>query len=669
MPHSGTSTLLHQMLHCSQKDYPISKGLDVFSTVLFKDSIRDDGHFVILNKSEDEPNAMLLYSLSKFLLTKQLKLLPEVCQSEVPEFRNDEVKKQFLLISSKLKDNMQILDSNQALSKKVALSKLQSFISFCDVNINKAVNEFAFLIARKCNRGLLVFVLDIAFYTIESLKKKFDLSHDFYESKYREEEIQFLKSFIMIEYFMDTLRAMFSKENDRNKTIVVATHKQKLESTVDLEEKIDKLKKYFDEVLGQFGMASIPNIVTIFSDDEITKLLKELILRVRSNFGDNHYVKLKFMFYHSVLQSTGQLYITKEKAIMYGKDCGLDHEEIMEFFDLFQDSCFILQFDDYVILRIQEFFQGIEKIYYFEKRGQDKVTQDIKNGLYSHNLCCEIWKDYGKNTKVCDFYVSIFRIIGLIVKVKPAISGSPAIYFMPSNRSDYYMTKVTHESASLIIMLHTAYLPLHMQCMFVEEFKAKDKMDSFEIMDSSYCNATKIRLIVNGEPVKIAFIFFPKYIEVSIGIENETTEKNKCSVYSTVKTHCVVILNRIRKDDIPNLRYNFSIVCPRSKADKPHVIDFFRASIQTNFTCKECKNEGGKAENEVFADEQRNEDVPIVKQSKKLFSDEQWKHVRFYWVKSDHAGCVTHMDGKLIKLQYYLEVWQVWALRIPYLVR
>lgn len=50
------------------------------------------------------------------------------------------------------------------------------------------------------------------------------------------------------------------------------------------------------------------------------------------------------------------MFITKCEAFGLAIDYNLNETELNDFVELFQDSCFILAIDDYIILNIEEFF-------------------------------------------------------------------------------------------------------------------------------------------------------------------------------------------------------------------------------------------------------------------------------------------------------------------------
>jgi len=64
-----------------------------------------------------------------------------------PFFSNIAVKDHFLKLTAQLCTIMSSLESKDTTGTSMALSKRQSYINFCDINVNKAVNGFAYLLA------------------------------------------------------------------------------------------------------------------------------------------------------------------------------------------------------------------------------------------------------------------------------------------------------------------------------------------------------------------------------------------------------------------------------------------------------------------------------------------------------------------------------------------
>lgn len=89
LPNSGTTTLLMKLLN-RQRESGGSNGLDIYETMLFKDSVTGESRLRDITDTEDKNDAMLLFSLAKFLVTKHYKitisedfLQKELCNAQI----------------------------------------------------------------------------------------------------------------------------------------------------------------------------------------------------------------------------------------------------------------------------------------------------------------------------------------------------------------------------------------------------------------------------------------------------------------------------------------------------------------------------------------------------------------------------------------------------------
>ncbi len=613
LPNSGTSTLLQQMLNTS--DITTSKGLHMRHAVLFKDSVKDEGLFVVLNSPKEVAEDMFLYCFSKFLITKQLTLSKKLIKSSTPSFSNSKVKDTFLQRIAQLHETMNCIEKEDTAVTKRTLSKLQSYINFCDININKAVNEFAYLVARKCNKSLLIFALDMMFYTIDGMNKCFDISNEYFR-KYKQEELDFLQSYPVIMYFIDTIEALFLDGSSKDRVVIagISDHQSSMSP-------IDKLKQYLDYVCDAIHIEKF-DIVPVkkkgnesrltFDEEDIKQMREDLIRRIRSNFGNNHYIKLKYIFLYSVLQSTGRMFMTRDEAIALAEDCDIDQDEIYKFIELFETSCFLLAIDEYIILNIQGFFQGIEEVYFISAEDEEAI-REIQNGELTESTRKTVWKD----DKVCKFFTDVIMQVGLAVKL------SNDNLFMPSLRCKEYTTHASEDSTSLIIKFHNIRIPRHMQCKLIAGFQELNY--NVQLLESSYSNVTNIWFNLDDIEIKVRFIFFPKYVEVQLDQDKVLSKTSVYNAYSYIKSICIKVFNKIRNDDIPKMKYTLGIMCPKRYDDKdkniPHIAEFIRPTSPEHFKCQHCERHQTDCQPD-------------------------WNSERILWVESFQDVHTIHNDGE-----------------------
>lgn len=570
---------------------------------------------MILNGREDEHDAMLLISFAKLLVTKHFKVLPLKLMDQrhcSGLFDHPEVNEHFKRFCSKLANMITQLDKNtvEALNRKVAISKSQIFINFLDVNVNKAVYECLFIVGSWCKNGILINVLDLMHYSGIAFSEPLDLSNPRYCGKYKPEDVQLLKLHPAYHYFVEIIEATFASQRNREGALLVATHTDEFEDEHTCEERLHKMKVMIDGYSQEVGISEVisPNFIKVSNirrSDGYKRIKKKLISLIGSRFGENNYVMLKFMFFHSFLQSTNKMFLTQDKVREYGYGCGLDDKEIEQCLQLFHHSCFIFRIKDYVILSLTEFIEGLNKLYYIrnDENAPKGEVVPIEYGFLSYKLCRYIWGDNGGG--LCALYSSILGNVGLLVELKSKeVPDFSPVYFMPSLRMEYEEAEVSNESTSLIIDYNVSLIPFHKQCAFVKYFQSHPHMETVKVLDCSRYNVVKFRWSSFEGDVDIAILFRREYLEVSV----TSYSSNHACVYSTVKTACAEVLNRIRKEDITVLRYSFAVVCPRSGL-KPHFIPFQGHSDLPNCKCIACKENA--------------------------FSELEWENPRFWWVKTE----------------------------------
>ena len=615
LPHSGTSALLRKCLRISEKDYEPS-ALNVFSTAFFKDSVKSDGHLVVFSK-EDENDAMLLIVLTKFLTTKQFKLSLSFHDSEALLFDDSQVNEYFYAFCMKLVKLLEEIEKPAGKNPLIAVSKSHSFINFLDINVNKAVYECLFIVGSWCKNGFLINVLDMYYYSCERLRKNLDLSDSFFEGKYGKEEVEMFKLHPAYHYFVSIIEATFANHRDERRAIIVGTHKDDFEDDEAMGSRLAELKhmisSYAQEV--NISKATIPHIIPISSAKDSMDhihVLTSLTSLIEKSFGHNNYVLLKFMFFYSFLKGTNKMFLTPEESLEYGKKCELEENEIKDCLRILHDACFIFCINNFVILKIAEFIQGIEKLYYIRSASApEELKHNIEYGILTQKLCDHLWEENGSDSfGLCKFYIFTLCNVGLMIELKNY--KSPKEYFMPSLRINYEQPKKCNSSStSLFITFNVSLIPFHMQCKFIKHFQSKD--ENIQVVNCPSYNVLELKL---QNKVGLKFLFFREYLEVSIDIAHGESCSN-------MKTACAEVLNKIRKNVTPNLDYSFAVPCP--KGAKDHFFKLEEPCIVGNYRCSTCGAEVAESE---------------------------WQEETLLWMKSACNVITLHDDGKYNSNKY-----------------
>ena len=213
LPHSGTSTLLMGLL---KREKPIddNNDLHIYETVLMNDSVMGKPELIDLMDYDDCDDAMILLSIAKFLTIKNYQPLPEFSSIFLKEtyFKQDLVDRYFKEFCEKLfmmmKDIENPQDTLKSRALKASLTRSHGFVSFFDINANKAAYEIVFILGSSHSSVMLFNVLNLFHYTREKLMSPLDLSDEAtYHGKYKGEDVHLFKLHTALEYFVHTTEA------------------------------------------------------------------------------------------------------------------------------------------------------------------------------------------------------------------------------------------------------------------------------------------------------------------------------------------------------------------------------------------------------------------------------------------------------------------------------
>lgn len=593
LPNSGTTALLLRLLERSAaKDD--SKGLDIYETVLFKDSV--SGQYKLQDISDDDSknDLMILLSLSKFLVTKHYRVNLSPDQLSGVFSHSEVVNTYFGELCTKLFQMMRDIDmpaaaaaelpnnfnSRRLHSRKVMLTRSHSFINFFDINVNKAVYEAVFILGSEYSSVVLFNVLNLYYYTKEKLAESLDLSDPDYNGKYSENEHHLFSLHKALEYHVLAIEATFVKKRESHNTILVGTHADKFDSQLNIEVRAGEVYKLIGEYAQSIDIngalailsAGSSNIIPIKYEDsaDCRKVMEEFLRVVDRDKQFEEYVPMKFMFLRCMLHSTNKLFITFEEFKGYASACYICENEIGDFLKLFRKCCSLfpiqLRGEDqysYVILKPDKLIDGLNELY-----SKSAYDEKLKKGLLLVEKAKEIWQDGGyhdhESIRLYDFYTSVLLSVGLMVEV------DETRFFLPSLRLKYDPDKPSPQSNSLIVEFSIRMIPFHKQCEFVSHFKKYYCSISFD-SDCSWYNVMSFECKKNGEIFNFDIRFRSEYLEIII---KPSRTSPPAEIYSCLKRACADVLTKISKE-YSDLRYKFGVVCPRSKTgDEPHFVTF-----------------------------------------------------------------------------------------------
>ena len=604
----------------------------MYSTALFIDSVKKDGHVIVFDQKNEE-HGMLLIALTKQLMTKQFNVHSPL-EDSGQLFQDSDVNKYFKNFCDKLlafrKDLMKQSDS------VVAIMKSQCFINFLDITVNKAIYECLFIVGSWCKNGFLLSVLDLYHYSCGALRKPLDLSDTHFKGKcYRKEDISLLKVHSACNFFVSIFEGTFAKQKNENRALLVCTHKDKLTE--------EEVQKRIDELLVEIGeyakdmkisSASVSDILAISNTEgsgDHKRVLQKLVTLIEKCLKYSDDIQLKHMFFYSYLKSSGEMFLTREAVNVLGSKCEMDKGEVSKCLQLLHDSCFLFRINDFVILKLSDFIDDINKLYYIQNdKKAAHMLSEIEFGFLSKNLCHYIWGQHPP--RLCGFYISVLMRVGLMIELQ----NHSQEFFMPSLRTEHKQKNVNASSTSLLVLFDTTSIPFHKQCLFVKYFQK----NGAEVLSSSFYNVLKLQL---QDYVIVTILFCKMFLEISINFTNSELPKHtRDGAYSTAKSTCARVLNRMRskgvqeRDDILDFRYHFAVCCPNSAPQQCHYIIFQDSCQPENIWCNTCKAN----------------------------IDEKTMPERSLWMMSACEDCALHNDGKRVCL--YAGIYHVFI--ILYLV-
>ena len=383
-----------------------------YETILFKDSVSGASQLQDITDIDDENDAMLLFSLAKFLTTKHYKISiskemieKELCNDTL--FCNKEVDTYFRRVCCKLFELMKAIEESHDL--RVNVTRSHSFVNFFDLNINKAGYDLAVLLSCTCKYNLVLFnVLGFDYYTAEKLDCPIDLTNEYFGGRYNEQESHRFELHTALEYFIRNIDEAFSQQRERPNTILVGTctglHPNMEIASGKIMERAKKMRVAKALSNGMFYVKK--------DNNKDYEEVKEKFLEIVDRDKDFEvYVPMKFMFLRCVLHSTKKLFITHEELVDYAGLCRIEREEeVKEFIDLFQKCCSLLVIPNgrHIILQPANFLKAMfhHKIKIYTYFLLCKIPIHPKNGKF-----LSIKKLFGKFLLTLPFRIHEFQLI------------------------------------------------------------------------------------------------------------------------------------------------------------------------------------------------------------------------------------------------------------------
>ena len=631
LPYSGKSSLLDAIMKRKSGRIGYSDKFEVCEAVVHISQLDETSDWSLATKFQAEGHALAVV-LTQFL-ARQHKLPSFKNESEVEAvFDDSEIQQYFLLSYSQLKQTISKFEDTDSLDRLVTDSL--SFINFYNIGVGKAVYELLIILGGSCRNLLIINVLNLFRDHPDVLRKPVNLGDPkFYEGKYSGEDLELLKLNSALHYYMRAIESGVAHYREGCNTILVGTHADEFESDAKLKERVKQIETMIMGYAEEIGVESVINpdmiaVSNVKESNDYEKMRNILIRLIEERKQFEIDLPMRFLFLRCMLHSTKRLFITENKLNAYAVKCSINLEnEIRRFIQIFHDCGSLLHLKTpqraFIILRPVEFVQNLNRLYYIhsDQSFPKAVIEATECGIISEKLARSLWQGCGyESISLCDFYISILLSIGLMVKLKK--SDTAPVYYMPSLCSKCDTAEPDVFSDSLIIDYSISAIPFHMLCGFVNHFQNHDHIT---LTKSPYCNVVNFAWKSDDGAANITIRFCRQFLEISITDISEGSHSFLASIYSTVKTGCIEVLNKIRSD-LVQFRCKYSIICPKSK-DKPHFVQFnISDTSEGNLKCIKC-------------------DCSEIELSK--------FPARLLWVQAAYQGnfqSTLHPDGKLLYL-------------------
>jgi hypothetical protein len=398
LPHSGTTSLLLKLLNRESK-LRDSNGLDIYEAMIFKDSVSGKSKLHDLTDTEDKNDAMLLFSLAKFLVNKHYKitlseedLQKELCTAN--NFENHKVDAYFRDVCGKLFKMMKDIEESD--EYKVGVTRSHGFVNFFDMNVNKAAYEVVTVLGSTVKHNVLLFsLLNLAHYTKERLKNPLDLTEDFYQGKYSGEELHMFDLHKGFEYVVHSIEGTFALQRDRPNALMIGTGASN--KSGDHCGQIGVIDDYAQRI-GIRNALSRASPMYLKKDDikDYEAVKEEFFKMVDRDKEFEVYLPIRYIFLRCLLHSISKPFITRKELNTYAKACHME-KEVDAFLDIFSKCCSICviptkgDVDSFIVLQPSNALLGFEKLF----KNRDSLSREdrdlLKDGLLSEKMAKRVW--------------------------------------------------------------------------------------------------------------------------------------------------------------------------------------------------------------------------------------------------------------------------------------
>ena len=582
LPSSGKTALLQSLFH---PPFQHASVVNLYEGIIHRNNL--DGTYKWTEGTKHLTNAHGLLMALVHFFAKQRKLpILESRQEKIGVvFQDSEVQKCFETTHMHLRKFLIKFESQEKIEE--LLTGSLSLFNVFDIGVNKTVYEFLMAVGGRKKRLLFLNVLNLHKYDTDSILKPLNLLSPEYENRYGDHQASIYIDHSALHHFVSPMEAAARGVSDfsTTNTIVVGTHADKFESDSHLrkreKEVMDLIKAYGDDMSVPPTAYKSDMISINATDEDSCERVKKSITGLMENFKIDF--PLKFVFLRYVLYNTKKVFMSRKEITSYAEKCGIYGMEFDKFLDIFRECGSIISSSNkeeflykYIILLPVDFLKDLDQLFRIASNQAmpPGLRTPTKFGVVAKELIRSLWQGaYDSSISFSELYVEVLESVGLLLVVEGK-------YFVPSLRLQHDLAPV--KSGSLIIQSDVPLTPFSSkQCQFVkylttqrkDPLKLSEECPYYNCIAFSWKSATE-----KGKELQKADItirFFQDYIEVSIKVFGKTTAESLSNLYSSLKTDCVVIMNKIASRKT-HFKYTFCIPCPYSSGNvkSQHFIPF-----------------------------------------------------------------------------------------------
>ena len=493
-----------------------------------------------------------------------------------------------------------------------------AFLNLWDVGVNRSLYQFLPELSGRCESLVILDVLDLE-RDVPNLDDPPVLSNDLY--KQRGDDKLVMRIYSRLEYFLfyAGLKCWFNKNPAAMKApevTIIGRHTQEFaerDGGVMLKETIHQLQFRINALASKMGIANVidVNIVTFCTDGdneskekELSRLKQVIEKLISVQPGYEEPFDAKWIFFRSLFYNYNHVTIPRDVLVKDALSCGiLTQRELEECLLAFRNIGSILYAPELdcsfsknqVSVDVCCVLENLDKLFYlhyYESVGKLSISPEYQKDmrLYGYGLVTKALANEIFTKQESESYLEY--LIACEVCARVTVDGEE-LYFMPAIRCKNRMSSMN--KSSLFVQYHCHYAQCDQLVVFqnyiAKIFKLPDKIEflptkEFNVFSFKYTNTSE------KVSVQIEVIYHTSIIEIHVSDNNgKDTNPLNLSLCSKLISLCKNVYDHICSN-IPDLAFDFSVMCPNSTPNEPHFINYFiNYPDSPTIFCSHCKKD------------------------------------------------------------------------------